>query len=535
MKKYMKKKSAVFFGAIISILLSTVFAVSLQFIKGDVLDYAVAGDLILVNKYIWLLFVFIISEILLFFIYKLLSAKFIVGCSKELKNDIFSSIMSHSYVDYKKSNQGSYIAKYANEADTIVSRYFALIPLFYEIFFKICIVSLALFLLDWRVAVITLFLLTTPLYLPKLIEKKLQKIQEEQIKAVSESIEKINDWLSGFEIIKNFSIEKKIMGKFEVVNDNSAKKFYADIRIGALSQLITTLISYLSYFIILACSAVLVWKGEFSAGEFFVAIGMVDQLSYPLISLADIIRELIAIKPICRKMETFIIKKEKVPYGRKKMELQQQIIVEDVSFSYPEQPLVFEKLNFVFEKNRRYLIKGPSGCGKTTMINLLLQYYPPITGNIKIDNTPIEQYDSSYDLMTVVRQEAILFHDSLRNNLTMYQNFDEDIIIKKLVELGLEKYANKDSLDEIVEENGSNFSGGEQKRICLARALLRKTDVLILDEPLANLDIETGKKIEDLLLQITDRTVIIVSHQFTNEKIGLFDNVFNLDASIGKV
>jgi len=529
MKKYVKKKQMLFYGLIFSILLSTVFAVSLQFLKGDVLDYAVAGKMHLAGKNMLMLFVFIMFEILLYFGYKLLSAKFIVGCVKELKHDIFKSILSHSYVEYKECTQGSYLAKYTNEADTIMSRYFGMIPLFCEILFKICMVSLALFLLDWRIAVVTLVLLTTPLYIPKLIEKQLQKVQEEQIKAVSENIEKVNDWLSGFEIIKNFSIENKIMDKFEAVNSNSMKKLYADIRIGAFAQLMTTLISYLSYFVILVCAAILVLKGEFSAGDFFVAIGMVDQLSYPLISLADIIRELIAIKPTCARMEQFILSKEETSCGKKPMEFRQQISFADVSFSYPGQALIIEKLNFIVEKNGRYLIKGPSGCGKTTVINLLLQYYDVTAGQIKIDNIPIEQYESAYGCMTVVRQEAILFHDSLRNNLTMYQNIEDSELVKMLAQLGLNKYENREALDEMVEENGSNLSGGERKRICLARALLRKTDILILDEPLANLDDETGEKIEDLLLQITDRTLIIVSHQFTDKKVKLFDQVLRLD------
>ena len=97
-------------------------------------------------------------------------------------------------------------------------------------------------------------------YIPKLIEKQLQKVQEEQIKAVSENIEKVNDWLSGFEIIKNFSIENKIMDKFEAVNSNSTKKLYADIRIGAFAQLMTTLISYLSYFVILFINVLFVFR-----------------------------------------------------------------------------------------------------------------------------------------------------------------------------------------------------------------------------------------------------------------------------------
>ena len=84
-----------------------------------------------------------------------------------------------------------------------------------------------------------------------------------------------------------------------------------------------------------------------------------------------------------------------------------------------------------------------------------------------------------------------------------------------------------------VREGGTNFSGGEKKRICLARALLRNTDVLILDEPLANLDPATGDQIEDLLLSIPEKTVLIVSHQFTEEKLGQFDQIVDFSEFAG--
>lgn len=98
----------------------------------------------------------------------------------------------------------------------------------------------------------------------------------------------------------------------------------------------------------------------------------------------------------------------------------------------------------------------------------------------------------------------------------------------RLHDVGLDKYADKESLDSVIAENGSNLSGGEKKRICFARAMLRNTDVLILDEPLANLDEETAGKIEDLILSLKERTVLVVSHQFTKEKTALFDKVVEL-------
>lgn len=159
---------------------------------------------------------------------------------------------------------------------------------------------------------------------------------------------------------------------------------------------------------------------------------------------------------------------------------------------------------------------------------MILKYYYPTKGDIEFDGISINDYSNTYDCTTVVRQEAILFNDSLRNNLTMYRDISDKDLIKVLENLGLKKFATEKALDEIITENGFNLSGGEKKRICLARALLRDTDILIFDEPLANLDDTTAKKIEDILLSIEDKLVIIVSHQFSDEKLQLFDNIIDL-------
>ena len=531
MKKYQKLNSAYYVSALVFIFISNAFAVILQFFKGDVLDYAIAGEPQTTVKYAILLIAFILGEILFYFEYKQFSARFVVGCTKLLKRDIFESIIQRGYVDFKQLPQGEYIAKYTNEADTIKARRFQMLPLFWEILFKIIFVSVALFVLDWRIALITIGLLTTPLYIPKLIEKRLQTAQTEHLKAVETNLAKVNDWLNGFEIIKNFSIERKILSKFDETNNLTMKKLLRDTTLGAVSQLITTLISYLSYFVVLVFATWLVLKGDFSAGNFFVAIGMIDQLSYPLISLAEIIRQLVAIRPSCRSMEEFIAGGNAASVGKSLTTLTDSICYRDVTFGYAEERPILRHFSFEALKGKRYLIQGPSGCGKTTAVNLLLRYYEVSNGSIEIDGVPLSEYGSTYDCMTVVRQEAVLFHDSLRNNLTMYQEIPDEKLIEILNSLGLNKFANKEALNQEITENGTNLSGGEKKRICLARALLRDTDVLILDEPLANLDEATAGKIEDLLLSIKGKLMLVVSHQFTEAKLPLFDSVLSLNKS----
>lgn len=145
MKKYKKRNLNYFILTLISIFTSTIFAVVLQFFKGDVLDNAIAGETKTTVKYAILLIIFIFCEILFYFAYRLFKAKFVVGCTKLLKQDIFKGIINRSYVDFKERSQGEYIAKYVNEADAIKSRHFEMIPLFWEILFKIIFVSVALF------------------------------------------------------------------------------------------------------------------------------------------------------------------------------------------------------------------------------------------------------------------------------------------------------------------------------------------------------------------------------------------------------
>lgn len=527
MKKYHKKNRRCFAGALVSILFSTLFAVSLQFFKGDVLDHAVAGEAEKAFHYACFLIAFILCEVFCYFFYKQFCARYVTGCTKCLKRDVFESILCRSYVAYKAQPQGEYIAKYTSEADQIKDRWFDMWPFFWEIFFKILFVSAALFALDWRIALITIVLLSTPLYIPKIIEGRLQKAQTAYVQTVEETLGKVNDWLSGFEIIKNYSIEDRILRRFESANERSMQALLCDMQLGAVSQMITTLISYLSYFIVLVCATWLVLTREFTAGDFFVAIGMIDQLSYPLISLAAIIQQLVSIKPTCKSMDSFIgTPKESAPHRVMKA-LRTDIRFRDVTFAYENRETVLDGFDLTIRKGECCLLQGPSGCGKTTTVNLLLRYFDVNSGSIEIDGVPIREMDNPYDYMTVVRQDAVLFHDTLRNNLTMYQDIAAQKLIDALKSVGLEKYANFAALDSIVTEGGTNFSGGEKKRICLARALLRETAILILDEPLANLDSDNVQLIENLLLSIKDRTVIIVSHQFSKEKRNRFSQVID--------
>lgn len=117
--------------------------------------------------------------------------------------------------------------------------------------------------------------------------------------------------------------------------------------------------------------------------------------------------------------------------------------------------------------------------------------------------------------IAVMRQDPVLFNDTLRNNLTMYRDMRDEELTAMLERLNLHRFATPEGLDGMIREGGSNLSGGERKRIALARTLLRKAPITIIDEPLANVDAETAERIEDML---TDGIMFVITHRFSEKK-----------------
>jgi len=173
---------------------------------------------------------------------------------------------------------------------------------------------------------------------------------------------------------------------------------------------------------------------------------------------------------------------------------------------------------------QKTLITGKSGGGKTTLINLLLACADPTQGQILMNGVPSRQVENILKQVTVMAQQPLLLEDSLRNNLSLYQEVADRDMIRVLKQVNLHQFASPKGLDHFIREGGRNLSGGERRRICLARSLLKPSPILILDEPLAEIDPESLKLVEDLLITLQGRTLFVVSHQVSPRLAAAFDH-----------
>ena len=183
------------------------------------------------------------------------------------------------------------------------------------------------------------------------------------------------------------------------------------------------------------------------------------------------------------------------------------------------------------------MITGQSGSGKSTLLNLFAGMYDNYEGSLRYDDVEVRcmEAESLSLLVSVVSQEAFLFNDTLKNNITLYDNKYQEGEIQRAVRLaGLEEFVKGLSHDGVtglevrVSENGSNFSGGEKQRINLARAILKGSPVLLLDEITASLDEKTADEVERAVLALEDVTVLFVTHKVNEKLAGFYDGRYEV-------
>lgn len=528
MKKYIRKNLLVIIIFVVVQLIENTAAIWVQFLKGDLLNLAIDGDMQR-TLYKGMLLLAVIAVEVMFMYFEFISTnKFNYLCIKDLKEDVFKATLRKSYPRFNKNSIGEYVSKFTNEIDTVKGAYFTSITMLIMFSLKIIFVSGALIWLNLKLAIVTLILLTMPLYVPKLAEKRLKNSQNNFLKNMEGFLEKLNDFLQGFELIKNFSVERRIMDSFRKQNHKAMKSSYVNANTQSLVRIVSAIMSYFSYFVVVAFSAYLVLVGEFNPGEFFIAVNMIDQLSYPIIAISGCIQSVISVKDLNNSILNYCSEEElEIKEGNNIEVLRKQIEFKNISFAYEKDKPILNNVSMTFERGKKYIIKGRSGFGKTTLMNLFLKYYRPDEGEILIDDMSVEDINNVYDLISVVRQDNFLFKDTLRNNLTMFEEISEERLFQVLERLNLHSFANKEALDMVVGSGGVTLSGGEAKRISIARALLRGKDILILDEPLANLDKETTKVLEQEILSLKDYTVIMVTHVISEEAEAKFNGVYN--------
>ena len=448
-----------------------------------------------------------------------------VDVTRDIQVDLFSSILKSDTKLIESQHSGKFISNLQNDVGMITNLVSTVILNFFKDSLTLIGLLSVMFYQNWKLSLVAIIMIPVASFAAKTLGKRIGKVTTQQMKFAGI----LNSYL--MEILKNHKLAKIFQREnyeqeranklIEDVKETSRKISVVFVRPSPIMEVLTgIMIAFLIYF-----SAILIEKNELEVSNFFSFLAAMMLAYQPVRSLATLN---IAIQQGLAGAKSVLPVIDNIPEVQDKKDSKELILdkgeidFEKINFNYSKDgTLILDSISLNIPGKKMTALVGHSGAGKSTILNLIPRFYDSNSGDIKIDKQSI--YNSSiFSLrknISLVSQDTTLFDDTIFNNIA-YANTNASIAqIKEAAEFSfasefIEKLPNK--YDTLIGENGVRLSGGEKQRLSIARAILKKSPIILLDEATSSLDAETESKIQKAISFLTKgRTTIVIAHRLS--------------------
>ena len=444
----------------------------------------------------------------------------------DLKQDVFSRILSADINGFHSNKSAKYISILNNDIAMIDADYFQCIPNMAANLFTLAIASAVMFFFQPVLAAVSIGMGFLPMSIPMLFGKRISRRQKKYNESLDEYNAKIKDVFNGFEIIKSFHVEDRTCENHRRENINVEDSHFRLREIQNMLGGASRATAFFVNVVVIAVASVFAIDGIISPGTMIGAIQVLNSIVNPIQLLAKYATDYKSSRPIVSRLRQILNLSRESGSTLLPLESATPISVRHLTFSYRQAKTVINDVTFTFEKGKKYAIVGTSGSGKSTFVHLLMHYYDDFGGAIQFGDQNILEIDrgSLYRQIAMIHQNVILFDGTLRDNITMFEPYAEEKIEQAAVQAGMGNYLKEKGLESRVSEDGRNLSGGERQRIAIARAFLRETPVMIMDEAVSSLDNATAAQIDNAVLN-SDTTALVITHRLKEEILIQFDDI----------
>lgn len=447
-----------------------------------------------------------------------------------------NKIISLPYSYYKNRTTGEIITR-VNDLFYVKN---AISKIIVNIFLDIILVISAfiiLFSINKTMTVYLIFVVIIYLILFRVFKNSIKqmtnKIQEDSATVNSSLVETI----SGYDTVKGLNLENAFKNKINkqylnMINDNLIMS-----RINNYQEFLRDLFEGIIVLLVMYLGATYIMDKSLTIGSLITYNSIIYYFLNPIRNTVDFYKELFYVKNSIKRINNILNLKYESQMKKTGLVVNGKIEFRNLSFSYNGVRNIIDNFSLKIDDKSKVLILGDSGVGKSTLLKLVYKYYETPRGMVYINDKDIQDFELG-DIrsnITYVSQNEILYTDTIKNNIILNRDISEEEYLKvsRLVYVEDIILKNKLSYDYMLEENGANISGGQRQRIILARALLKKGKVILIDEGLNEVDPKLEKKIlKNIFREYEDRTFIIISHRKDN--IEMYDKVINVSDNEGK-
>lgn len=442
-----------------------------------------------------------------------------------------NKIISLPYSYYKNKTTGEIISRINDlfYIKNVISK--IIVNIFLDIILSI-ITFIILFNINkeltFYLIIIAIIYLIIFLVFKKVTKNMTNIIQEDNSKINSTLVESI----SSYETIKGLNLENKVVKKINKLYLNSINNNLIFSKIINTQELFKDLFESIIILFLIYQGSIYVMDTKMTLGSLITYNSLVYYYLSPIKNSLDFYKEFFYAKNSIKRINNILNYKYEKLDTKTNLVLNGDIIFNNLSFSYNNQDNILNNINLNIKDKSKVLILGPSGSGKSTLLKLIYKYYDTKRDNIYLNNYDINDFTLKdiRENITYISQNEILYTDTIRNNIILDRNIKESDFINICNLTCINEIINNNilSYDYPIEENGANLSGGQRQRIILARALLKQSKIILIDEGLNEIDINLERKIlQNIFNYYKDKTFIIISHRLDN--IDLYNTVINIE------
>jgi ATP-binding cassette subfamily B protein len=380
-----------------------------------------------------------------------------------------------------------------------------------------------MFSYSWQLAIIVILLGVSETMIIAKVATKIEKGTSIIQELTSKQTQLFLEIIKSLNFFKMMSLSHYIKKKYSYMNEDIVNQSNNVNRINILLELINSVFEALNLIVVLGIGIVFYLNHSIDLGSVMSFLILQDGISYMIDNMKNFFKSINwQMVSFNRTFELLNIPEEEEQLSDTKKEIPMgDIKFEHVSFQYKDsEDITLNDVNFVIPKGKITVIQGASGSGKSTILKLLLGFYQPKQGSIKIGNLDYKDIDLSSirENISYVAQSVYFFHETVENNIKCDNkniSINDVVDIAKYVGLDDALKKKEEGYQTVIDDIGNNFSGGERQKIAFARVILKNSDIVILDEATSALDVENEELVYKYINQLANmgKSVIIVSHR----------------------
>ncbi len=537
-KKYINRYKWFYVLSVILLLAVDIFNAQIPKLTGSAVNAAKIKNITEVKGYVVSIIIFAFLTLIFRMIYRFTLTTTARKIERDLRNDLYDRLIGLSSSFYDQHKIGDLIARLNNDTNAVrMSLGFGVLGIVDT--FAITIISIYMM---WTINVSLTMIVFVPMLIIPLIVLFLGRKVHILFKKVQEGFSNLSTAVqedaSGISVIKSYSSEENFYKRFEKLADEYAVRNIKLAKVWGLLWPLVDILEGISIFILIYFGGKMIMNNELSIGGFTAFIGYSLNISWPMIALGWVINLYERGSASMKRIKEYMSAVSEVKDSPDAIDVdinEGSIMVKNLSFSYSDDRQILRNINMSINPGNVVAVVGQIGSGKSTLIQLLPRMYEPPRDTIFIDGMDVRtiKLRNLRKAIGFVPQKNFLFADTIKNNLVFgVEDYDDEMINEALRVARFDKDldAFPKGLDTIIGEKGVNLSGGQKQRLSIARAVIKKPKILILDDSLSSVDTRTEYEIVVNLKELVRKnnmTTIFATHRLASLK--WMDKIFVLE------